>query len=228
MKLIALGDIHGRDKWKKIPMEQFDKVVFIGDYFDSQEIPFSLQMDNFLKIKKFKRKYPKKVILICGNHDYHYLKGVTESYSGFQEVHSFDISNELEDLYKNKELQACFIFENNLFTHAGVSKTWCKTHGIDLENISQSINEKFWGNLKHFEFQGRDPYGNNITQSPIWIRPESLNTDRIDNFTQIVGHTSSYVLTNNDSGLFFIDVNAFTNQYLVIIDGEYNVVNFEG
>ena len=36
MKLVAIGDIHGRDIWKQIvETEQPNTVVFVGDYFDS-------------------------------------------------------------------------------------------------------------------------------------------------------------------------------------------------
>jgi len=38
MRIIALGDTHGRTDWKQITArERFDKVVFIGDYFDTHE-----------------------------------------------------------------------------------------------------------------------------------------------------------------------------------------------
>jgi len=33
MKIIAIGDVHGRDCWKQVvATEQFDKLVFIGDF----------------------------------------------------------------------------------------------------------------------------------------------------------------------------------------------------
>ena len=39
MKTIVIGDIHGRDVWKEIVFqEQADRVIFIGDYFDSFDI----------------------------------------------------------------------------------------------------------------------------------------------------------------------------------------------
>ena len=51
MKTIVIGDIHGRDVWKKIvEHENADKVIFIGDYFDSFDIPSSDQINNFLDI----------------------------------------------------------------------------------------------------------------------------------------------------------------------------------
>ena len=50
-KLVAIGDIHGRDIWKQIvDQEQPDTVVFVGDYFDSFDIPGKAQIDNFKNI----------------------------------------------------------------------------------------------------------------------------------------------------------------------------------
>ncbi|NBP57427.1 metallophosphoesterase, partial [bacterium] len=40
MKTIFIGDIHGRSIWKEIvEQEKPDRVIFIGDYFDSFDIP---------------------------------------------------------------------------------------------------------------------------------------------------------------------------------------------
>jgi predicted phosphodiesterase len=37
MKIVAIGDIHGRDYWKQIIEQEQDAdvFVFVGDYFDS-------------------------------------------------------------------------------------------------------------------------------------------------------------------------------------------------
>lgn len=38
MRVIALGDTHGRLHWKAITSkDDFDKVIFIGDYFDTHD-----------------------------------------------------------------------------------------------------------------------------------------------------------------------------------------------
>ena len=48
MKIIAIGDIHGRSIWKNIvSANSYDKVVFLGDYFDSFDIHTLDQIDNF-------------------------------------------------------------------------------------------------------------------------------------------------------------------------------------
>jgi predicted phosphodiesterase len=37
-KTVVIGDIHGRDSWKQIIKDQNpDRVVFMGDYFDSYD-----------------------------------------------------------------------------------------------------------------------------------------------------------------------------------------------
>ena len=38
-KTIVLGDTHGRSQWKLIThQENADRVIFIGDYFDSYDL----------------------------------------------------------------------------------------------------------------------------------------------------------------------------------------------
>ena len=51
MRTIFLGDTHGRATWKDIiTKENPDRVVFIGDYFDSFDIEPAEQMFNFKEI----------------------------------------------------------------------------------------------------------------------------------------------------------------------------------
>ena len=122
MKLIALGDIHGRNIWKQIiEKETADKIIFMGDYFDSEDISALQQIENFNHIIDFKLKNLNKVILLCGNHDYHYLRGVQEKYSGYQNLHSFDIGELLHTSIHNELIQMCFIDNQYLFTHVVVS-----------------------------------------------------------------------------------------------------------
>lgn len=82
MKIIALGDTHGRTVWKQIVKENgFDKIVFHGDYFDTHErISARQQKENFKGIIAFKKANMDKVILLMGNHDYHYTDAVDEPY----------------------------------------------------------------------------------------------------------------------------------------------------
>ncbi|HSC52600.1 MAG TPA: metallophosphoesterase [Phnomibacter sp.] len=95
MKIIALGDIHGRTAWKQIVANMdFDRVVFVGDYFDSRDNHTGAeQVQNFKEIIAYKKANMQKVVLLFGNHDFHYLNMVNETYSGFQVVHHKIIQN---------------------------------------------------------------------------------------------------------------------------------------
>ena len=51
--MVILGDIHGRDIWKKILEieEKANIVVFVGDYFDSKDgVSGARQLQNFKEI----------------------------------------------------------------------------------------------------------------------------------------------------------------------------------
>ena len=213
-KLIVLGDTHGRRDWEKIiKRETFDKLVFIGDYFDAHEaITPEQQKDNFERIIEIKKQYPEEVVLLFGNHDLHYL--IKEHYSGYQEFHAVDIK---EMLQKNLEyLQACYVNEKYLFVHAGITKTWCKNNKIK-GNIAKKVNQLFKDNKEAFGFKYGDqynPYGDEICQSPFWVRPYSLRLDRIEGFTQVVGHTIQNHI-EIDEDIIFIDALG-SREYLVI------------
>ena len=84
MKTIIIGDIHGRNIWKDIvSKESYDRVIFVGDYFDSFNIPGIDQIHNFKEICQFVRDSDKEVILLVGNHELHYMS-IGQIYSGFQ------------------------------------------------------------------------------------------------------------------------------------------------
>jgi len=87
VRIIALGDTHGRTDWKQIiSNEKFDKVVFMGDYFDTYEdISPEQQKENFKDIIAYKKANMNKVVLLFGNHDFHYLRNINETYSGYQQ-----------------------------------------------------------------------------------------------------------------------------------------------
>lgn len=81
-KAFIVPDVHGRSFWEEalkiISDESFDKIVFIGDYFDPYDdeeelIGHSRLVETFNQIIKFKKDNPEKVVLLLGNHDIHYL-----------------------------------------------------------------------------------------------------------------------------------------------------------
>src|SRR5690606_36257111 len=181
MKTIAIGDIHGDSSWKKIVEKHpDDKIVFIGDYFDSFNIPAYTQKENFKDIIEFKKANEKRVTLLFGNHDYHYLPNISDRYSGYQELQQIDIQILLkENLHL---MQMCYIQDNFIFSHAGVTKTWTENNNIG-KNIERDINNLFKYKPNAFKFtmgKHHSVYGDDVEQSPIWVRPYSLRKDRMN------------------------------------------------
>lgn len=233
MKTVVIGDIHGRSIWKLIThLENPDRVIFIGDYFDSFEISGVEQIQNFKEIVEYKKTSGKEVILLTGNHDHHYFPeiGYTGT-SGFQRGIAPSIMQVVDE---NREyLQMAYQFNEFLFTHAGVSSVFMdETFGVGgwkVETIVDSLNELFKYKPKSFEFNGLDPYGDDEYQTPIWIRPRSLmkanrNTLRT-RVVQVVGHTEVKKLdligSQKAAGgrYYLIDCLETTGEYLIIQDG---------
>ena len=227
MKIIAVGDTHGRTTWKAIAeAENFDLLVFVGDYFDTHDaITPRQQIDNFKEIIRYKEQHPGKVVLLFGNHDYHYLKTASHPYSGFQRRYKGEISSLLHDAIDKGLLQMCFVNDRFLFSHAGVTRTWCAAQRIHLQQLETEINTLFISNPNAFDFtpgDNFDMYGDDVTQTPIWVRPNSLRKDGVPGFIQVVGHTQqrSITLTTN---VILIDAIGTAGEYLVITNGQPEV-----
>jgi len=216
MKILAIGDIHGLNTWKEIVEKtEYDVCVFVGDYFDSFDIDTDEQIKNFNEIMEFKRTHPDSVITLAGNHDLHYLLGdVNERYSGFQHHRHVDIREALEAHLPL--LQFAYSKDGFLFTHAGVTKTWCEANGVNQEHPDMDINNLA---LKAFGFnhdRDKSNCGEHKSQGPMWVRPESLMGDAIEGIKQVVGHTRHEKPDFTQPGFVFID--SLWNGWFVIID----------
>lgn len=222
--IIVIGDIHGRNLWKNIISKEVDvnKIIFIGDYFDSRDdISVQQQVDNFKEILEFKKNNMDKVILLLGNHDFHYLKDARENYSGFNQYHFIDINELIEPSVRSGLVTVCYTHDNYVFTHAGITKTWCNDNDIDINNLSDSINQALFENPNAFRFNMGDNFsrtGDDVTQSPIWVRIPSLFKDKLDGKTFVIGHTTLMELTITDD-IIGIDTLGTTGEYLLIKDG---------
>ena len=232
MKTVAIGDIHGRTIWKDIvAKESADKVVFIGDYFDSyDDYTAAEQMHNFKEIIEFKESGESEVILLIGNHCKHYIDG-SEHYSGYQAGAAAAIN----DLFHNNlhHLQMCYQMDEFLFSHAGVSHDWLELHSKEYKDnndadVAQIVNDLWEFTPRAFKFAGWDPYGDSVISSPIWIRPRSLivsNRETLrDRFIQVVGHTQVKRMDregNATGGRYhLIDTLGTSREYLIIEDDE--------
>jgi hypothetical protein len=246
MKLVAIGDIHGRDLWKQIVAQEqdADMFVFVGDYFDSFTVKGLDQINNFLDIIEFKKTSKVPVVLLIGNHDYHYYPGIEDSgTSGYQTLMAPSIKAAIND---NKEhLQVVFKFNEFVFSHAGLSSEWLDDTFVkwDLDTVDSAVNDLLtyqpnkiaYRSFKYYNYG--DPneqavlasgYGDENFQGPIWIRPKSLmraNYDTLRNqIIQVVGHTPQKQIDikgmSTGGRYYFIDTLEYNQgQYLIVKDG---------
>jgi len=242
MKTVVLGDTHGRSNWKLAiyQEEPIDRLIFIGDYFDSYDIPGVEQIDNFKNIIKYKENNPQvEVVMLIGNHDHHYFPeiGYTGT-SGYQHRIAPSITQVIDE--NRHHLQMAYGFDNYLFTHAGVSPVFMdQVFGKDdwsKESVVVDLNELFRYKPKAFEFNGFDAYGDNSTQTPIWIRPRSLMSSNKKHekglkkdYIQVVGHTHMKRIDLKGSDQFtggryyFIDTMDTSGDYLIIEDNKLRI-----
>ena len=209
----AIGDIHGRQFWKTYIKEKYKIFYFTGDYFDSFDIPFSKQYANFMEICKEARSN-KRIKLCLGNHDYQYLPEVNnQKYSGFQDLNYEKISAALEE---NLDLMRIVYVTNDkcIISHAGVTSWFLKSIG---GNEPEDINSAFNRDRNVLRFNGYNIYGDDITQSPIWVRPGSLQSNYLPGYSQIVGHTPVRKITEialkGGEKLAFIDTHDTESIY---------------
>jgi predicted MPP superfamily phosphohydrolase len=241
MKIVAIGDIHGRDYWKQIIEQEQDAdvFVFVGDYFDSFTIKGPDQINNFLDIVEFKKSSNSSVILLIGNHDYHYYPGIEDSgTSGYQTLMAPSIKHVVSD---NKQyLQAAYQVGEFVFTHAGLSSEWLDDiiDGWSVDSLDATINDLFRFQPNKLAYRsykqvgstvyGVGGYGSETFQGPLWIRPKALmaaNKKTLrKQIIQVVGHTpqDSIDIKGKSTGgrYYFIDTLEYgQNQYLVVKDG---------
>ena len=234
-KTVFIGDVHGSDKWKAVVSKETDadRFVFVGDYFDSFDIPGLLQMHNFKEIVQFKETSSAEVVMLVGNHDYHYFPEIGENgTSGYQPRMAPAISMLIRE--NRNHLRIAFSFDDILCTHAGVSEEFL--NGVfgykawKVNDIARDLNELFEYKPNSFEFNGFEPTGDNRSQGPLWIRPTSLvsaSKNIRKDYYQVVGHTSMLRLDMEDihkwagGKYYFIDTMNTSGEYLVLTDGVF-------
>jgi hypothetical protein len=248
MKTIYIGDIHGLTSWGKIVRDNpnADNYVFVGDYFDSFDVSSIEQLFNVENIVRFKKETEansdKKVYLLIGNHDHHYWPGTKwrGTTSGYQ--HKMAPSFEQFFIENESMFQMCVLIDNlYLCSHAGISEDFLKNTGYwgsDYDNVVDFINDLFRFKPNEFHFDSFDvrhhdltrpnSYGDNEGQSPIWIRPKSLQSSNKKSelkkdYIQIVGHTQQTEIDikgKSTGGRYFYIDTLPVNEYLITVDKE--------
>lgn len=225
MKIIFIGDTHGRDTWKKILQKEgtYDLAVFAGDYVATHEdIDAKTQIDNLKEILTLKEKSPDKIILLRGNHDMQHLGYYWAECSG----HIPDVESKMKKLKKRflDNTQWVYIYNKIIFSHAGVSEVWMKNMKIDSPEDINKLEPSAC-----FSFITNNPFdfsGDSITQPCVWIRPNALVHSAIKGYTQVVGHTPVMKIFNIKDkepkckeNIWLCDTLPF--EYLVIRDDKF-------
>lgn len=237
MKTVIIGDIHGHDTWKQVVQQEqdADRFVFVGDYFDSFTVPGLVQCQNFQDIIEFKTTTSHKVILLIGNHDYHYFPEIGENgTSGYQARMAPTIQHIIDT---NRDyLQMAYQFDDILVTHAGVSSIWADDvlGEWKVETLADQLNDLFKYQPVKVEYRsfkqvgdqvyGAYGFGDETFQGPLWIRPKSLMNANYDTLRkqiiQVVGHTGQKQIdikgASTGGRYYFIDT--MPREYLIIND----------
>ena len=224
MKIVILGDIHGRTIWKQIiENENPDKIIFLGDYVDTHEgISQKQQLENLKELLKYKKENSDKVILLRGNHDMSELGYDWAECSGFNLTFSMDVAQLKDEFLENT--QWIYREGNIIFSHAGVSKVWMQMNNLKhVDQINELPPSEVFGFTPcHFS----DFTGTSETQPPTWIRPQSLIFSGIDNYIQVVGHTPVNSICNTRDELKYSDkeiwlCDCLPKEYLIIENNEF-------
>lgn len=178
-------------------------VIILGDYCDS----FSLKPKDieycFNELLKLKSNHKcGEFHLLIGNHDLHYML-TSENYSGKKFLTESMMHEVLMQSWDNKILEPYIVDEKNktIYSHAGITKTWCNIWDhklgdeVNLDSLRFTFGDTF------------DCYGNCPENGFVWVRPSSLYDDMLDEYKQVVGHTVTQKPIIIGKGESFIDFN---------------------
>lgn len=228
IKTLSIGDLHGLDIWKKglfgeiYDMDNFDKIIFIGDYVDSFTISPIIQINNLKTLIELKLKFPDKIILLFGNHDVHYSHYPKYRCTGFQTINYPDYMKLFLD---NLELfQLSYQIQNTIWTHAGIHSGWYKQNikKYHDKNSNLSLSEILNRDFKHEKnwiFQvGHRRGGSANMGGPLWLDRTLLWKKPLLGYHQIVGHTRIY----DGNGIKEFQYNDNTKLTCIdVLDNEY-------
>lgn len=220
MRLLSISDLHGRDVWKTVDVNAYDRIVFLGDYTDSYDLDDNTIYVNLSEILALKQRMPDKITLLIGNHDAQYMYYPKYACSGFRP----QAQEKLTELFVTH--RACFQIAYQqgtyLFSHAGITTRWLATlltqTGQARSDFRPSYNLADMLNQAHQQSDqlrdllfavgpvrgGYDPYG-----GPVWADRSESRVDYLTGFHQVVGHTptkSFLTVGNKTSSITYTDV----------------------
>ena len=145
-KVLVIPDVHGETFWKEPVqkyIDQVDRIVFLGDYFDPYTDDGGVYdpnevYDNMMDIVNLKRNNMDKVVLLMGNHDFHYLskRALGLARASRCDLRNWQRYNQVfighEDLFKVVHCEKVKGI-SYVFSHAGLTTFWLN-----------KVNSKLW------------------------------------------------------------------------------------
>ena len=188
MKILTNPDIHGRVFWKYSieHKDEFDKIIFLGDYLDAYSPDLLLkEEDNFKEIIQFKKDNSDKVILLLGNHDCHYINDKIYEASRYN---SFKHDSYQKLFLDNIDLfQLIYIYDKYLFSHAGVYQKWMDLNKLTLKDLLDCDLDKLSKSLNWIDYFRGGFYD---VGSCIWADIRDSGTEKLlKGYYHIFGHT---------------------------------------
>ncbi|MFD2936932.1 metallophosphoesterase [Spirosoma flavum] len=199
MRILTISDLHGRTVWKETNFDDYDLVIFLGDYTDSNVVDDATIYNNLYDIIKLKQQQPTKFVLLIGNHDAQYLHFPHYRCSKFRASAQPDLSLLFTD--HHNLFQIAYQQGNYLFIHAGVTNKWLAYFQAKIGNSSPNFTPDY--NLAgllneihqvvHFRnllFDvGPKRGGYDAFSGPVWADRSETRTDFLSGFQQVVGHS---------------------------------------
>lgn len=259
MKVLVIPDVHQTAKgiqYAKEHIDEVDKVVFLGDYvdnWDSKEYWVSTE-NNPIHIIEELAKFNDKVDLLIGNHDLAYLSpGVYAAYcSGHQTNHHIEIKYAFKSNILSR-LKVAVEYDGVVFSHGGIGKMFFdrfvkqeSLYGFEVNktNFVERLNSAFEESIgtedpskmrikcRHYflDHYGYNPYGDDCSEGPLWIRPSALCDLPSEFNIQVVGHTefrtkTPIVFGNDKIKLICVDTPDHDLFYVVDTENIPEIIN---
>ncbi len=210
MRTLIIPDLHhhveNAERW--LSTQQYDRVIFLGDYFDD----FGDNVSDARKTAAWLRQRIETTqdVFLLGNHDapYIYPENPQLYCPGFTKPKAAGIREILSPMHW-KRLQLATLEQGWLISHAGFHPDWIR--GVPLSELSTfcdtSMRRAARGVPDPLFGAGRDRYGSQSVGGPLWLDWASLVP--LPGINQVVGHTPGSTVREKitpDSKNYCLDV----------------------
>ena len=228
MKIAVIGDLHGKDCWKRLlegRFSEFDKIIFMGDYSDDSWVRFCDEdiINNLEDVIEFKKNHNDNVELLIGNHDFQYIVGYPTA-SRYRESYAKEMNEIFND---NTDLFKPIHIENNyIFTHAGITNGWIDyiknkydIDNIDIDNIESIVNIIYKNDRDDCNIASFRRGGLSRFAGILWADTEDLFYDSWVGYNQVVGHNrvKPYSIIKKDDSIIYMSDHFDSEQNKLLV-----------